>query len=87
MERTGRHHQRHVELRLGPTARLAQLQQFWTDPRQMNVAITTHHVIEAVKRRLDDEGVEMPAEIVAKTVLLARDEKITDPTILAQLGY
>ena len=27
------------------------------------------------------------AEIVAKTVLLARDEKITDPTILAQLGY
>ncbi len=38
---------------------------FWTDPRQMDAALTTHRVIAAVKRALDTAGVEMPADIMA----------------------
>jgi small-conductance mechanosensitive channel len=38
---------------------------FWTDPSQMNAAVTTHRVVEAVKRRLDADGIEMPADLIA----------------------
>lgn len=38
---------------------------FWADPRQHESVETRDRVIEAVKKALDDAGVEMPADIVA----------------------
>lgn len=38
---------------------------FWTDPAQHNVRQVRSAAIEAVKRALEDEGIEMPADIVA----------------------
>lgn len=49
---------------LGPSTVTMRLW-FWTDPRQMDAALTTHRVIAAVKAALDAAGVEMPADILA----------------------
>ena len=38
---------------------------FWTQPRQFDALNVVHEVMIAVKRRLDEVGVEMPAEILA----------------------
>ena len=38
---------------------------FWTAPRQANAIVAQHEVMAQVKRRLDQAGVEMPAEIIA----------------------
>jgi len=38
---------------------------FWTDPHQFEALATSHRVMTAVKHRLDEAGIEMPAEIVA----------------------
>ena len=37
----------------------------WTNPRQADAIVALHESVAAVKRRLQDIGVEMPAEIVA----------------------
>jgi small conductance mechanosensitive channel len=38
---------------------------FWTAPREAHALAAQHDVMSAIKRRLDEVGIEMPAEILA----------------------